>query len=382
MIDKDSIVTFDLSIQKKDKENYFIGNKIVNNYCEVPEIAITVLKLFDGKRTIGEVGDLIKEQNGVDIDILDFVKNLDELDLILSVNGEMIGPKNQTGYSSRLRKLAGYFFEGKRVYIYFLLIMGSYFALAFNDELPIYDDAILFKQFTGISILIFFIISWSITIIHEVGHYVSSIFLDIPTSFKLKLRYFMLVVEGDINGVWAVEQNKRYICYLGGICFESVLLVITVISKCMIGNNFIVQICNMIILIISLNYIRQFMLFLRTDLYFIILNFLNINGIFMYIKELLFARKIEMWNDMERKEKYSLICFMLISIIGMVFTGIYYLFFINIYYEYVLSAINEMKLDNAIYVFDGACTLIVMIGTMILWIIGFNRMIKEWRKDR
>ena len=381
MIEKNSIVTFDLSIQQKDRENYYIGNKVVNNYCEVPKIAIQVLNLFDGKRNIQEVSDIIRDTYGVDIDILNFIQNLEDMNLVFSVDGVIIGPKNQTSYSVNIRKLAEIIFGKRRSLIYILLIVLVYIFLIVEEKIPSNNDAIIIEGFTGISIFAFFLVSWSITIVHEFGHYLACVFLDIPTSFSLKLRYFMLVVESDINGVWAVERKKRYLCYMGGIYLESVILLLAAICKVVVRNDVIIKTSSMIIFIITLNYLRQFMLFIRSDLYYVILNFLNLNGLYMYIKEIFFEKKQKVWRNLEKKERISFACFMIISCIGIIFTGIYFMSIFYLYYLYFIQAIHEIQIKDIKYVVDGACALIVMLSSLGLWLVGLKGKVKDRRKS-
>lgn len=130
---------------------------------------------------------------------------------------------------------------------------------------------------SGLSLLCFTFIGIIITIFHEMGHYLSAVELQFPVKIKLSLRLFHLVVETDINSIWGVERNKRYICYLAGFYTENIILLFTFFIKNLdfIGN-FGERICDAIILIVFLNFMWQLMIFLRTDFYFVILNYLNI----------------------------------------------------------------------------------------------------------
>ncbi|VYU68040.1 hypothetical protein [Clostridium tertium] len=76
--------------------------------------------------------------------------------------------------------------------------------------IPRYQDAFFIEDKIGINMIIFFLISWSLTFIHELGHFLSIIRLNINVKFNLSLRLVWLVVEADINGLWSVSREKRY----------------------------------------------------------------------------------------------------------------------------------------------------------------------------
>ncbi len=382
MITENSIVTFALSYQEKDKENFYIGNKNVNTFCEVPEEAVKVLSLFDGKRTIEEVKKDSKVQFQADIDVLDFVETLNELGLIYSLDGEIIGSDNEICHPQKLQRVADFFFKGNRKIIYLLLALTAFVVLIAGKMFPNYEDAIINKEYAGISIVAFFVLSWMITIIHEFGHFLSGIHLRIPTSFKLSLRYFMLVVEGDINGVWSVPRKQRYTCYLAGMCFEAVLIFIATVTKSVSHVDMVVKICNIVILVIILNYLRQFMLFIRTDLYFAILNLFNLNGIHMYLRQFMSKEsRREINENLTKKERRYIKGFFCISILGLVFTLFYFISIATIYWQYFTGAIHEIANGDTRYIVDGICTLAVMLVGGVLWLIGLWGMLKGRREE-
>lgn len=123
--------------------------------------------------------------------------------------------------------------------------------LLIQDNIPYYGNAKIINNHSGLSLLCFSFIGIIITILHELGHYLSAVELQMPSKVKLNLRLFYLVVETDINSIWAVNRNKRYMCYLAGFYVENIILLITLFIKgfyCVgnLGN----RICNAIILTI------------------------------------------------------------------------------------------------------------------------------------
>lgn len=145
MITNDSIVTFDLSYQQKDEKNYYIGNKNVNVFCEVPEEVVNVLHLFDGKRTINEV----KQQCVEDVDVLDFAQNLEQMGLIYSINGEVIGASNEIVYSKRLQHIAANCFDKKRKYLYPILGVLAFLLLNIMKIMPSYESTMVNPGFSA-----------------------------------------------------------------------------------------------------------------------------------------------------------------------------------------------------------------------------------------
>lgn len=190
-----------------------------------------------------------------------------------------------------------------------------------------------------------------------------------PSKVKLNLRLFYLVVETDINSIWAVNRNKRYMCYLAGFYVENIILLITLFIKgfyCVgnLGN----RICNAIILTIFLNFVWQLMIFLRTDFYYIILNYLNVSTLHFSAMQLL--KNIR--NINKRKIEKRIIAYLIVYILGVIASVVYLVNEIFIYANLFIASMYKTKFD-----FDTVCFWGVMVLNFVMWWKGaYNKYIE------
>lgn len=376
-ISNNSIIEFRLSIQQKDDDSYIIGNLNENNYLEVPLEAIQIIKYCDGKRTLGNVSELVNQECGYEVDVNSFIQALFEEDLVYSIDSIVYGKNNNVSYGRFLKTIASILFNFKMHKFYaFILLIDFVLMFIFKGNRPVYDNISIFQNKPGLSVLIFFVISWSITLLHESGHYLSAVELNIPVKLRLNLRMVFLVVESDINGVWSVERKRRYMCYMAGIYIESLILLFALIFKFIANNIFFINILDAIILIIFLNYIWQFMIFMRTDIYFVLFNYLNItelhNASIRYLKNIIKNRKISY-----TKNKASIV-YSIIYCIGLLFSVIYAVYTLAMYGTLILEAYNSFDVNSMNNNIDKVILLFMLSVNIVIWAIG----LKNWYLNR
>jgi len=385
MIDESSVVAFSLAIQEKDKEAYYIGNRKLNEYIEVPKEAVDVIRLFDGKRNVQQVIQRYNELYDEPVDILEFVQDLHELQMVYSIDGNVVGFLDEVEHRPIVKKIAGFLFNKVSVCIYLGLFFASLtLMLTHRHEILNTEYSVLFPRFFGISFLCYTLASWGIILFHELGHYFAAVSIDIPVRFTLNLRYLFLVVEADINGVWAVPKAKRYIVYLAGMCSDSVILFIALLGKFYfaVGNPLLLSVCNMVALVICLSFIQQLMLFARTDLYYVLLTALNVNGLYMYLRHFIRSHILRKEEKTDDYPTTYVAIFFIISIFGVVFACISTYYNFKIIFEYLYGGMQEILTKQPWMIIDGLCAVAVSVLNVVLWISGFKNYIRQYRTER
>ena len=341
-IDHNSKITLILKKQKLNDDTFVVGDEMNGIFIEVPQEAIHIIDLCDGTRTIKEIQNILEMEMGEEYDVIEFVSDLYELNLVYKINSHVIIQRKDIRHLRFTKFIAHLFFNNKMHIIYGIIFFINICVMCFTkDNLPNYKNVEVIDGCSGLSLVCFTIIGIVITMLHEIGHYLAAVELRIPTKIKLSLRLFYLVVETDINSIWGIERNKRYTCYLAGFYTENLILMLTFIIKNFgVIGDFGEQICNVIILIVFLNFMWQLMIFLRTDFYFVILNYLNVPALHFSAMQLL----RDSGKIMKKKTDKKVLVYLLVYIVGTIASVFYLINEALIYIELFLVTINRFEI--------------------------------------
>lgn len=378
MITEDSIVLLKLSIQK-DGDEYIIGDVLNETYIKVPYEAVKVIKECNGKNAIKEI-----QSNCPEVDVLDFINTLHELNLIFQIDeNQILQEYNPKENSKIVNAVSSVFFNTYAYVVYSVLFLASISLFVFNTSLlPRIDDFFL-VEFMGVNILIIFVTSWILTFIHELGHYLAASKYKVPVTFNLNLRMHWLVVEANMTNLWSISKKHRYIAFLGGIMFDSVLLFAALVIQIGIEDLFFVSYLKLITLVLSFRFLWHFLVFLRTDIYYVLTNLLNISNLHqnskLYLMQLIKKNnKSEM--EIPESERIPTKIFASFYLVGL---GIAFLMIFGYSLPIIYSTMENAMIQfsafqtNILLFLDGVLILLVLLLQSMLWLKGALNKIKE-----
>lgn len=377
MIKENSLVVLKLSIQK-DGDEFIIGDVLTENYIKVPDEAVRVINYCNGKYTIKNIQSLCP-----DVDVLDFLSTLHELNLVFQIDERQFLNEYIEMSNSKIKVITSkIFFNTFAYFVYCILIFSSISMIFFNPRLlPQIDDFFL-VDFMGVNFLIIFITSWILTFLHELGHYLAASKFKVPVTFNLSLRMHWLVVEANMTNLWSVSKKHRYIVFLGGIMFDCVLLFAAVFVQTTLEDSFFISYSKLITLILTFRFLWHFLIFLRTDIYYVLTNVLNISNLHenakLFLMQLINKNKGEM--EIPESERLHTIVFASFYIIGL---GIAFLilfgYSIPILYTTIENAIKQFSAfqTNKLIFLDGFLTLLLLLLQSVIWLKGASNKMKE-----
>ncbi|EDL62875.1 hypothetical protein [Bacillus sp. SG-1] len=375
-INEKSIIFTKLSIQK-DAEEYIIGSVINNVFIRVPEEAVILINYLDGNKNLKEITELLKQEHQLDVDVNGFVQDLLELDLIYSIDGKRMHnishDKAQKKWLTNISKVIFNHYTNSIFLLLFLSCLGIF--IVRPDLIPTYEDIFVYET-VGVSLIIITATTWGLTFFHELGHYLATIKLGIPVKFNLSLRLYWLVVEADVSGLWSVPQKARYTPYLAGIAFDGLLLFLSLIIQ-IVFPSFFPGFFAMASLLLILTFGFHSLIFLRTDIYYVLMNYLNIPSIHdhavEYIKSFMKSSSPSTIKMLSVKEQKYVKGYSTIYLIGSSI-AIFLLVFYTIPGSLLLlkNTIDQLSSfqSSTFYFIDGAITLLIILVNMALWIIG------------
>lgn len=372
-----------LTIQPEGDE-FSIGDPGMGEFLRVPEVAVDVVRQLDGKRSLQSVKEEIDHKYEEDVDVVDFVATLEDCQLVYSIDNQVLYAELRKQANPALHKLGLVFFNKFAVSFYAVCLVLLVGMLAANVELiPTYRDMFVFESI-GLSGLVLLLVGWILTIIHEFGHLLAASKEKIPAKIRLNLRMIWLVAETDMTGLWSKPKSARYLPFLAGMAWDVVLILACMVIQVLSPNELVVALSRMVAFICMYSFVWQFIIFLRTDIYYVVANWRNSSA--MHEHGLLFLRKTFMrkderaWSGLPDFEKVNAKWFGFLYIIGGVIgLGLFVYIQVPAFFymiNHVFTSLTAYTISDYLY-WDGLLVLAVLVIQLITWLVGFRNSRKE-----
>jgi putative peptide zinc metalloprotease protein len=272
-----------VSIQiRKDKKRFIIEDQVSGEFYEMPEICIEAIQLINQDKQLGEIECELKVKYPYEeVDVLTFAEQLIELDLIDSINGTKINKqqkqKEQLGFLWIPQKIGKFFFNKVTYTLYSALFILNIVIFILNPSLfPHHDDIFVFDIMV-INVLFWMVFTFLLVLIHEFGHVLAMRAFNLPTKLEIGHRLFFVVLLTDMSSVWRITPKERNVLFLAGLCFDTVLLFISLIVQLIVPSDqwLLIGLMNLAVFDIVLRMLFQCCIYMKTDLYFV---FENVTG--------------------------------------------------------------------------------------------------------
>lgn len=382
-----------LSIQKEGDE-YTIGDPQTAKFIRVPEPAVYVIRLADGSRTVEEIKEKISRDNGVEVDVLDFVTSLHSLKLVHSVDGIVLAQPGGNNTQNPLAvKAAKAIFHPVTKWAYLLIACTVVFLLIWKPTLiPVSADLFVLPTI-GANTLLVSVIACLMICIHELGHLLAAYSVGVQAKIRLNIRYIFITAETNMTGLWAHPKEKRYLPYLAGMAWDfSLFFAALLIQMNTPEHSFFFQMARLAALLLFLGILSQFMFFLRTDWYYVIGNWTNSADLAqsgkLFLKRMCRPKNqsiLALWQQIPRMEKAAAKWFAFFYVTGIGILTFMFLFYtIPAMYRSISMAVMQVTAYTIQMVafWDGAIVLALIIVRLALYLIGAKTAYRDRRNKR
>jgi putative peptide zinc metalloprotease protein len=269
---------------RKDKKRFIIEDQSSGEFFEMPEICIDAITLIRNGEQLGEIESTLKNKYpDQDVDLLDFAEQLLFLELVDSIDGvkvdrlEKAKEKEQLGFLWIAPKIGKAFFNNHTYPIYIsLFIINIVLFLLHPSLFPRHDDIFVFDIMV-VNVLFWMVFTFLFVLIHEFGHVLAMRAHNLPTKLEIGHRLFFVVLLTDMSSVWKLTPKDRNVLFLAGLCFDTVLLFISLIFQLIVPVDqwLLNGLMNLAVFDIVLRMLFQCCIYMKTDLYFV---FENVSG--------------------------------------------------------------------------------------------------------
>lgn len=372
-----------LEIHRKG-QNIYVENKTNGDVFEINEAAAEVIQYMQKGVPLAEIQVRVAPKYpDEEIDVFDFVKQLKELGLVQSDADAAVKEQDQGALKNKWDNIpvnvAKLLFNPYAYTIYILLFVRNLSLFFIHPHLiPNYHDVFISPSIT-ISYIFWFIISTFVVLFHEFGHILAARAYDLSPRLSVGYRLFYIVMETDLGRIWKLPSKARNVPFLGGICFDQIMLCAALTVQLWAPYTFWAVVGKVVAFHIFLTLIFQCLIFMKTDLYFVFENAwsthnLQDNARNQLARFIPFMKKDKETNVFAGEERV-LRLYLVIYVAGLIGMGVLFVqyFIPQIIYGYG-QAIQHLHLSPRTMLFwDGVSLFVVQLLTIALLIFLWIR---------
>ena len=279
----ESRVTLHRLALRDEDDQCIVGRIATGQFVALPEMGKKVIHLLQQGSTLGQAQARLKEDVGAEVDLEAFVSTLGDLGFVRAVDDQPVlatPPAKPSLPWLRPHHVRWLFSTPPRV-LYAGLLLSALFTVITNPSLiPRYQD-FLWSTVTSITIAVNTGMGLIRLALHEIAHLVAARSLGVPARIRLGTRLQHLVAQTDVSSLWAVARRLRYRVYLAGMIFD-----LGTISLCILVLGYVPLpalaqgILKGFVLLTFFSIVGQFHFYMRTDVYFVVLDLLKCYNLF------------------------------------------------------------------------------------------------------
>lgn len=267
-----------------DPDTVVVGRPDVGEFVELPAIGARAVELLDAGMSIGAAERRLATEHDVDVDLVDLVEALREAGMVAEVDGHpVVDPHHQLRpHLPGLRARHVSWLFGPMAKLGYLALVAATLVTVVRDPdlLPSYRD-FFWTDYVGLAVLVNTALFSITAIFHELSHLVAARSLGAPARIRFATRLHHLVLETDVTAIWSVPRRNRYRVYLSGLLWD---LAVVCGALLVIGyarpHPLVEGLLAAVVLVIVMSMALQLHVYMRTDLYFVLLDLLRCRNLF------------------------------------------------------------------------------------------------------
>ncbi|MCX4575001.1 hypothetical protein OHB41_17770 [Streptomyces sp. NBC_01571] len=253
---------------RPDGDEWIVGRLATGRFVALPEVGKQALDLLGQGLGAAEVGRRLRETTGDDIDVADFVEALVDLGFVAEVDGRATeSPPPPKPTFARIRPRHVRWVLSPVVPVLVGLLIAA--ALLSRPPVPLSYHTLLWSPHGSAVIALGAGVGWTLLLLHECAHLVAARATGVPGRMRLGTRLQFLVMQTDISGIEIAPRRHRLTAYLAGIATNlSVASLAALAAGTTDGAGRRVLAAVALLALLPLPF--QLMVFMRTDLYFVL----------------------------------------------------------------------------------------------------------------
>jgi putative peptide zinc metalloprotease protein len=255
-----------------DGDSYVVGSPHTTEYVAVPELGARIIEWLQQGCDVAECERRAAEIAGEPVDVADFLTVLADEGLFADPSSER-QPDERVG---AVRERAGRILFSRVAWVgYAVVIPVGLTLLATHPQLrPSYRDGFPFSTQLA-NILVVTVLAMTQVCVHEGAHVVATAAYGLRSSLSVTRRLYFLTFQADLTRLWSVPRRDRYGPLLAGMAWDATAMTIVLALEATLAGHLsplAVRLLRVMVLLQFTGIVTQTMIFMRTDVYALLVN--------------------------------------------------------------------------------------------------------------
>jgi hypothetical protein len=265
-----------------DGEDVVVGRTDIDSYGVFPPDGAALLRRLADGLPLDEAARWYAETYGEQVDLEEFVGVLSELEFL----APGAAPAGSAGESPavpppvRWQRLGRAVFSVPAWCLYVAILASAAVAMAVHPALVPRTSHLFYSRYVTALALTIFLGQIPLIAIHECFHALAGRRLGLRSTLRINRRLYFLVFETTLDGLVVVPRRRRYLPLLAGMLADLVIIgALTLVAAATIRPDGSVAIlggaCLALAFATLIRFSWQFYLYMRTDLYAVVVTVLG-----------------------------------------------------------------------------------------------------------
>ncbi|WP_211590409.1 hypothetical protein [Microbispora sp. H11081] len=251
---------------RQDGSQWIVGRPDGDEFVAVPYEGMRAIELLSAGATVEEAERRLRAETGADLDVGDFVRALGELGFLNEPGGTAAPAGPPTLPRLRPRHVRWTLHPLLHLPVAGLVAAGITAAVVRPETLPGWRD-LLWSERGTLVLASQIAVGWGLIFLHEMAHLSTARAAGVPGRIRLGTRLQFLAVQTEVSGVWLAGRRVRLTVYLAGMATDAAACAAALLLTAAVGRH---PALSMVALTSLGMLARQFLVFMRTDVYFLL----------------------------------------------------------------------------------------------------------------
>lgn len=308
----DAVITLHpLHIGADENGEREVGRVDTGMFVALPAEGVALLEWLSTGLTMSEAQARFAERYGSTPDLADFLAGIGECGFIAAVNGVPYDSAGQPAPEPvrgvtllggvRQEWVAWLLTPPMRLLYWAVWLTVAVLLLSHTELLPRGSDALVFDRVLPSAIFLG-VVGWVLVLLHECAHAIAARAIGCTGRLSVSRRLYFLVAQTDVSGVRTVPRNRRYAVFLAGMTWDLSIVVCCLAAELAGATGTGQRLARAGVYLLLVALIFQFLVFMRTDVYYALANWLRLGNLMENTRHLLSNRTRRMLRRAPRHD--------------------------------------------------------------------------------